>query len=585
MKPNNLLSQLADLEDALNNFSFEELTTADAKRLKTSFDSFKNQLERKVFGQESDPDNLQDIVTSKDSETEREYRQEMLIATVSHEIRTPLSGIIGFTDLLRETNLNKDQKEQVNAISAASNNLMGIINELLEYSKILAGLEQFERIDFSFAEVVGNVVNLCKTLLQGKEIKFQVDLDPQIPEFLKGDPSKLSQVLLNLLGNSIKFVEKGNISMNISLIKERNDQVWLEFVVSDTGIGISEDELKHIFDSFKQANQHTFSKYGGTGLGLNIVKQIVEKLKGELEVSSRLGIGTTFRFTLAYGKGDPLKFATTTDKNISPREVEGMHVLVFEDNLLNQRLIEQRLKAWGVHAYITEDAYYGLDLLEKSNIDMVLMDLRMPVMNGFEVTRRIRNSKLDRLQNIPIIALTADFTVEDQHECDNNGINDYIIKPYSPEVLLAKMIRNKKGATSSHNKQQDSAIIQPVADRDVTDVDLKQALEDCMGDMGVLRELVLLYKQNAMEFIGKVKVYMDQEDFGKIRDSAHKIKCGLAMMKTHSLYLIVEQIHNNCRTTRDLEHLRHLYNCFLQKYQDVEKAIDNELEDLEIKGF
>ncbi len=585
MKSKNLLSQLANLEDALSNFSFEELTTSEAQRLKKSFDSFKTQLENKIWGQETEEKHEIAEKEPKTTASRTDHSEEMLIATVSHEIRTPLSGIIGFTDLLQESKLTKAQEEQVHAIRSASNNLMDIINELLEYSKLAAGLEHFENIDFSFHSIVQDVVYLCNTLMLGKEVQLHVDLDSQIPELLVGDPSKLSQILLNLLGNSIKFVEKGEIHLNISLIKERKDKVWLEFVVTDTGIGISEEDLQHIFESFKQANQHTFSKYGGTGLGLNIVKQIVEKLHGELEVSSRLGVGTTFRFTLGYGKGKLIAYPPKRINDASPEEVKGMRILVFEDNLMNQRLIEQRLKAWGCRTYITENALYGLNLLENTRIDMVLMDLKMPIMNGFEVTQRIRNNKKEHIRDLPVIALTADFTIEDKNECQIRGINDYILKPFSPDELLSKMVKNKYGL-SSMTQQPDP---QPSAFGKSADesglVDLKPALEDCMGDLSVLRELVQLYKDNALEFIGKVRIHLANEDYKEIRNAAHKIKCGLAMMHTHGLYFIVEQIHNNCKTTRDLSYLTKLYECFVKKYPMVEKEMSKELERIEIKGL
>ena len=585
MKPKNLLTQLAQLEDALNNFSFEELTAKDANRLKRSFDSFKLQLEGKIFGEERESEDELDDRDKSEKPKPQNNSEEMLIATVSHEIRTPLSGIIGFADLLQEGKLSKLQKEQVSAIRSASNNLMEIINELLEYSKLSAGLEHFEQIDFNFGSIIQDVVYLCNTLMLGKDVRLQLEIDPQIPEILVGDPSKLSQVLLNLLGNSIKFVEEGDICLNVNLIKEKKELIWLEFVITDTGIGIAEDELKHIFDSFKQANQHTFSKYGGTGLGLNIVKQIVHKLNGELEVSSQLGVGTTFRFTLSYGKGKKSVKGQQTLEKFSPQLVRGMRILVFEDNLMNQRLIEQRLKAWGCRTYITENARYGLNLLENTQIDMVLMDLRMPVMNGFEVTRRIRSSENVRVNQVPIIALTADFTIEDKQECEIKGINDFILKPFAPDDLLAKIVRNRESRSGKFNPSNHDNKASLMNESSQVPVDLRSALDDCMGDTSVLQELVVLFKMNALEFIGKVKTHLQNENFVEIRNAAHKIKCGLAMMHAHNLHFIVEQMHNNCRTTKDIEHLKELYDCFVQRYPIVEEAMDREMELLENKGF
>jgi signal transduction histidine kinase/DNA-binding NarL/FixJ family response regulator/HPt (histidine-containing phosphotransfer) domain-containing protein len=584
LKPKNLLNQLAELENALQNFSFEELSAENATRLKTSFDTFRQQLEGRIFGEDlgSEPTPSPEILQATPALSEN--REAKLIATVSHEIRTPLSGIVGFADLLGESKLNEEQQDQINAIRAASANLMDIINELLEYSKILAGLEHFETLPFNFNDLIKETVYLCQSLKRDKGIGFELKQDPLIPDVLIGDPAKLSQILLNLIGNSMKFVEEGGITLNISLIKEREGQVWIEFVVSDTGIGISEEDLQHIFDSFRQANQQIFSRYGGTGLGLNIVKQIIDKLGGELEVSSRLGVGTTFRFTVPYATGSAIKSPKNTKVELSPEMVAGMRVLVFEDNLLSQRLIEKRLNSWEVVTDITENAYYGLEVLEKNQIDLVLMDLRMPDMNGFEVTQLIRNHQQKSLREVPIVALTADFTIEDKEACEDQGIDDYLLKPYSPENLLAMLVRYKKSNTSS--KRLNTIEDKNSVDTDPQEalLDLKPALEDCMGDIDMLHELIVFYKQNALEFIGKVKVYLRQEDFGMIRDAAHKIKCGLAMMHTHKLHGIVEQIHENCKTTQDTAELEGLYLQFVQEYSGVEKELDIEFEKLESKS-
>ncbi len=584
MKPKNLLNQLAELENALQNFSFEELSTEDAKRLKTSFDTFRRQLEGRIFGEDLRSEST-DFNKSQGAETDlTENREARLIATVSHEIRTPLSGIVGFADLLGESQLDQEQLNQVNAIRAASKNLMDIINELLEYSKILAGLEHFEKVAFNFTDLIQETVFLCQSLQQDKGIGFKLDKDPLIPAILVGDPTKLSQVLLNLIGNSMKFVEKGGISLNISLIKERESKVWIEFVVTDTGIGISEGDLNHIFDSFRQANQEIFSRYGGTGLGLSIVKQIVDKLGGELEVSSRIGVGSTFRFTVPYEKGSTIEQPANLNAELSPQKVAGMQVLVFEDNLLNQRLIEKRLNSWGVLTDITENAYYGLELLEKKQFDMVLMDLRMPEMDGFEVTQLIRGHQQERLREIPIVALTADFTIEDKKECMDHGIDDYLLKPYSPEALLSIIVKNKKRNASVQRLDRIQDETSQTKNSQKALLDLKPALEDCMGDIHMLRELIVLYKQNALEFIGKVKIYLQQEDFTMIRDAAHKIKCGLAMMHTYKLHSIVEQIHDNCRTTQDIAALLVLYDQFVGEYTKVQKELDVEMDNLESNG-
>lgn len=564
---------MSELEANLSNFSFEELSTEDASRLKKSFEAFKTHLEKRVWGEkiplETD--------TTKETKTEQlQKTQEMLIATVSHEIRTPLSGIIGFADLLKESELTEDQMDQVNAIQSASNSLMDIINELLEYSKLAAGLENFEMVQFNFFSIVKDVVYLCNTLMLGKEVKLEVDIDNTISENLVGDPSKLSQVLLNLLGNSIKFVEQGEILLRIKKIKQDKETVLLEFIVTDTGIGISKEDLKHIFGSFKQANQQTFSKYGGAGLGLNIVKQIVEKLNGDIHVESTVGVGTTFKFTLPYVIADSASFAMSDPGEISEEEVKGMRILVFEDNPLNQRLIERRLNSWGCKTYITENPIYGLNLLKDTPIDLVLMDLRMPIMSGFEVTQKIRSNPKKTIKDIPIIALTADFTIDDRNECENNQINDFILKPFAPEELLSKLI--KHGNALNTNFKIKSSLGDTANDTASghSDYDLESVLDDCLGEIELLEELIVLYKRNALEFIGNVKMNLQEGNSEGVAFASHKIKAGLKMMKTMELFSIVEQLNTTAKTTRDERHMQFLLDRFVQEYPKAERLIDEE---------
>lgn len=503
----------------------------------------------------------------------------MLIAKVSHEIRTPLNGIIGFTDLLREDGLLESQLSKINAIQSASNSLMEIINELLDYSKLSSGLGSFETSNFQFGNVVNDVVYLCNTLITRKDVKLKTKIDPNIPKVLLGDPSKLSQVLLNLLGNSIKFVEKGEISLNIKIKKRDRKNIHLEFVIKDTGIGISAHNIKHIFDPFKQADQNTSINYGGSGLGLSIVKQIIERSKGEITVSSELGAGTTFKFFLPYeiGKNKDMvkKELSTFSMDEAIKQVRNMSILVFEDNTLNQKLIETRLNSWGCETFITDNAHKGIDILENHAIDIVLMDLRMPGMNGFEVTDLIKQNHNQNIKPVPVIALTADFTAQNKEQCELHGINDFILKPYSPEELLSKLIKHRISGKSA------ALASESILDHDKTlNIALTSMLKDCLGDYGLLKNLISLFKQNSLEFIGACRIHLNNKDYKGYRFAAHKIKAGLAMLHVNSLLSIVEQIYKHSKSGAGLEELEKLNIEFIREYSIVEKAIDVEMEKL-----
>ena len=588
MKSKDLLSQLTRLEHTLNNFSFEELTAAEASRLKKSFQTFKVSLENKILTPSSilcadENTHLEEESKPQKVKESNSTNANELVANVSHEIRTPLNGIIGFTDLLKEDELTSKQLERVNAIQTASYSLMEIINELLQFSKLSAGLEQFESVDFNIKSVVENVMYLCDTLVTEKDIVLKTTIDEKIPEVLVGDPSKLSQILMNLVGNAVKFVEEGCIHLRIKVKKQNEDQNQLLFVIEDTGIGIAESQLEDIFDSYKQAKP---SKEG-TGLGLTIVKQIIERLNGNITVSSQLGIGTTFQFIIEYKTGSKSKYSleTTEYEIISDKKesIRDMRILVFEDNVINQKLITQRLKSWQCKTYVTDNALYGLNLLETNRIDLVLMDLKMPVKNGFEVTKLIRESESKAVSTIPIIAISADFTYQDKEQCKLHEINDFILKPYSPDELLNKIAKNKNRMKASLSI--DSKVNNPVMDvySDATKINLSVILEDCLGQINLLEELVSLYKQNALEFIGIVRFNLENDNLSEIEFAAHKLKSGLAMMQSKSLYNIVDRIQHICKGDGDKKHLKFLHRCFIEEYPIVEAAMTEQINALKMK--
>ncbi|MEZ2414247.1 ATP-binding protein [Muriicola sp. E247] len=580
MKSKNLLTQISDLESALNNFSFEELSTSEAARLKQSFDLFKNELEARIWGHDPEIEDHSENKNKKENlPGESEGNESHLIAKVSHEIRTPLNGIMGFADLMKEGELNERQEEQVNAILSASNTLMDIINELLEYSKLQSGAEEFNIVSFNFHNLIREVSYLCDTLIVDKKIAFMVETDPKIPKLLLGDPSKLSQVLLNLLGNAIKFTEDGKIVLKTKLKSINSGIVSIDFQISDTGIGIPGEDLLHIFDAFKQAKQHTFSKYGGAGLGLSIVKQIVDRLRGSIDVQSEPDKGTVFTMNLEYEIGKEGKAPLPEKTNSQATGIESLNVLVFEDNPLNQWLIKKRLKGWGCTFFVTEHCETGLKILQKEKIDLVFMDLHMPVVDGYEITRRIRASEDPDISSVPVVALTADFSVNDKEKATEDGIDDFILKPYTPEELLNKLIQY--GLPDSDDKKiteisSDAGLV-PKREELSMSIDLTGMLEDCMGEVDMLEELLKLFKGNALEFIGKAKLHLKNQDYDQLQFAAHKLKSGLAMVQAANLLILIQQIQEHCKTDRNHDQMQYLYEQFIKEYPMVEFALDKEM--------
>jgi signal transduction histidine kinase/CheY-like chemotaxis protein/HPt (histidine-containing phosphotransfer) domain-containing protein len=576
LKTKDLLSQLAQLESSLNDFSFEELTTEEAALLKTSFNTFRNRLEKRIL-------NPNEVVTpektkkNSDDVAKKDANDSKLIAHISHEIRTPLNGIIGFANLLRDEKLNPSQLKKVDAIQNASYNLRDIINEVLEYSKITSGVDGLDIIDFNFRGLVNDVIFLCQTLILDKRVDLRVSIDSKIPKTIIGDPSKLSQVLLNLLGNAIKFVDKGHIELAVGIQSKAQDDYVLEFKVTDTGIGIPQEKLKTIFESFKQAQKDTFNTYGGTGLGLSIVKELIEKQNGEISVVSVEGEGTTFTFTIPYKKGKainiPAKKVNTINIEKGRALLRGAKILVFEDNLMNQHLITEQLHKWGCKVYITADAEKGLTILETDAIDLILMDLKMPNMDGFEISEEIRSKT--HLEHVPIIALSADFTVHDQERCVSAGINDFLLKPYTLDELLIKVLKNRK-EKSLTPESKDLLKKETISKDTANSFDLQHILGECFGEIDMLRELVRLFKQNVYEFIGATKIGLGTSDFKEISLCAHKLKASLSMFKALQLRDIIVAMEESCKAKNGEETSR-LFQDFLNSYPSFENQIDTAL--------
>ena len=577
MDTRELLTHLEKLECGLNSFSFSELKGAEASKLKESFEAFKSGLEEKVFGMPTE----NSAETESPRNNDQTFQESHLIANVSHEIRTPLNGIVGFLDLLKETTLTKRQQELVDAMDSASKNLMGVINQLLELSALAAGQEKFEKVPFNPSNLINEVSFLCKTLINGEHVELLVNYDENIPNYLLGDPSKLSQVLLNLMGNAIKFVEQGEIRLDVNLKEEKNKKVFLEFVVSDTGIGIANEHLKHIFESYRQAEPSTKVKYGGSGLGLSIVKEIIEKQHGCMAVSSALGVGTAFKVILPFekhktSKKTSEKGAGVIEKKKSVPNISGKSILVLEDDALTQKLMENRLEQWGCKSYITENSLFGLQLLENHQIDLLLLDMHLPGMNGFEIVQRIRDNK--RFKNLPIIVLSGDAYTKQHWDLDKLGIDDFILKPYDSEELLEKIHLN----TKDMERKEGEAIIEEAEEKEIiqTVVNLSPILGECLGKTELLDELIRLFEQNILEFIGKTKMHLQSRNIQGVGFAAHKIKSSLKMLHVDGLIKICEEMILECRTSNDIDRLKTLFEEFITEYPKVEMAIGQEVKQI-----
>lgn len=364
------------------------------------------------------------------------------LSNMSHEIRTPLNAIIGITDLLLQDNQSDSNNEYLKAIKFSADNLLVIINDVLDFSKIESGKIAFESIEFNIKEKITELVKTYSIKASEKNISLGFQIDDSVPEIIIGDPFKLNQILINLVGNALKFTENGNIDIYVSMKNHTEDIVLLEFAVKDTGIGIPNELQSKIFESFTQAYSETSRKFGGTGLGLAIVKRLIELQGGSIRVESKPLLGSNFIFQLSFGISTN---KTTKDEEISSLSefnFEGMKVLYAEDNVMNQFFIKKLFAKWKIDYDVACNGREAVEFISKKDYDIVLVDLQMPELDGFEVAKFIRTDNISGFnKDVPIIAFTADISPETKTKVLSVGMNDYITKPFRQEELLYKLSR------------------------------------------------------------------------------------------------------------------------------------------------
>lgn len=455
------------------------------------------------------------------------------LSCMSHEIRTPLNAIIGFTDVVFDTNLTKKQKEYLNAIKTSGNLLMVLINDILDLAKVEAGKMTFEYAPFNLSNSISEILQLFDTKIKEAKLQLTFKFDPNIPEFLIGDSVRLNQIILNLVSNAIKFTKKGSINIAIQMLNEDNGNVTLEFSVTDTGIGIPKKNLSTIFDKFQQATNKTSNVYGGTGLGLTIAKQLVELQGGTISVKSKVDKGSTFSFILSYKKIKS-KFETE-NKEFVPKDLFGspliknVKILVAEDESLNQLLISTILEKFGFETDIAGNGKIVLEKLRKNKYDIILMDLQMPEMNGFETTYHIRKSKNPA---IPIIALTANVTTTDVEKCRAAGMNDYVSKPINNKLLYNTII---KYITKEQlpKKRVKNKIHQIYNEQQLTKkkcINLDNLNELTNGNLQVKSKIAKVYLDEIPKLLFTMKQSMDNLDWDALRIASHSLIPSFALM-------------------------------------------------------
>jgi PAS domain S-box-containing protein len=446
--------------------------------------------------------------------------KQQFLSNMSHEIRTPMNAIIGFTKVVLRTDLSAKQNEYLQAIKMSGDALISLINDILDLAKVDAGKMTFVKTPFKMASSISAMLHLFETKIQEKNLELVTVYDSRIPEVLIGDPVRLHQIILNLVSNSVKFTSEGKITVSVELRDEDAEKATILFTVTDTGIGIAESKIDKIFENFEQASSVTSSLYGGTGLGLAIVKQLVEPQGGTIQVTSKMDEGSSFSFTLPFAKTDT---ALEAESGLTEpdEEVHNINVLVVEDIALNQLLMRTLLDDAGFGCDIAGNGKIAVEKLRHKAYDVILMDLQMPEMNGFEATEYIRNTlKLD----IPIIALTADVTTVDLAKCKAVGMNDYLAKPVNEKLLYSKITSNVKKVIVPVEVKVISQVGKPRC------IDLDYLTHLTKAKPVLMMEMISLYLEQTPPLILAMKQGLQTKDWPKLQGAVHKMIPSFSIM-------------------------------------------------------